>query len=186
MEPKKLLDRLECFPIIAAVRDNKFDAALQSPCDVLFYLEARLSTIHARVRLAHEAEKLLFVHIDLADGIGRDKEGLLYLASCGVDGVISTRGQMIRTAKDLGLLTVQRFFALDSQGMDSVQEMLKNTAPHMMEIMPGVIPKAISRFAAGNIPVIAGGLIDLKQEVTAALSSGATAISTGCKDLWYI
>lgn len=186
MELRALLEQLECFPIIAAVRDNKFSAALESPCDVLFYLEARLSTIDRRVRQAHEAGKLLFVHIDLADGIGKDKEGLLYLASCGADGVISTRGQMIRMAKDLGLLTVQRFFALDSQGMDSVQEMLKNTAPHMMEIMPGVIPKAVSRFAAGSIPVIAGGLIDLKQEVTAALSSGATAISTGCKELWYI
>lgn len=186
MELRELVDRLECFPIIAAVRDNKFAAALESPTDVLFYLEARLSTIRQRVRQAHEAEKLLFVHIDLADGIGKDREGLQYLASCGADGVISTRGQMIRMAKDLGLLTVQRFFALDSQGMGSVQEMLKNTVPDMMEIMPGVIPKAVSRFAAGSIPVIAGGLIDQKQEVTAALSSGATAISTGCKELWYI
>ena len=183
---RELLDRLECFPIIAAVRDNKFAAALESPIDILFYLEARLSTIRQQVRRAHEAGKLLFVHIDLADGIGKDKEGLQYLAACGTDGIISTRGQIIRMAKELGLLTVQRFFALDSQGMGSVQEMLKNTAPDMMEIMPGVIPKAVQRFAAGNIPVIAGGLIDQKQEVTAALSSGATAISTGCKELWYI
>ena len=186
MELRALLEGLECFPIIAAVRDNMFAAALESPCDVLFYLEARLSTIRQRVRQAHEAQKLLFVHIDLADGIGKDKEGLQYLASIGADGVISTRGQIIRMAKELKLLTVQRFFALDSQGMDSVQEMMKNTVPDMMEIMPGVIPKAISRFSAGPTPVIAGGLIDQKQEVTAALSSGATAISTGCKELWYI
>lgn len=186
MELQELIDRLECFPIIAAVRDNKFAAALESPADVLFYLEARLSTIRQRVRQAHDADKLLFVHVDLAEGIGKDKEGLQYLVSAGIDGIISTRGQIIRMSRDLGLLTVQRFFALDSQGMDSVQEMLKNAAPHMMEIMPGVIPKAIRRFSAGSIPVIAGGLIDAKQEVTAALNSGATAISTGCKELWYI
>ena len=186
MDLRTLIDRLECFPIIAAVRENKFTAALDCPADVLFYLDAKLSGIAARVRQAHEKEKLLFVHIDLAEGIGKDKEGLQYLASIGVDGIISTRGQIIRMAKDLGLLTVQRFFALDSQGMGSVQEMLKNTAPHMMEIMPGVIPKVISRFSEGSIPVIAGGLIDQKQEVTAALSAGATAISTGCKELWYV
>ncbi|MBP3634782.1 MAG: glycerol-3-phosphate responsive antiterminator [Oscillospiraceae bacterium] len=186
MELHELMNRLECFPIIAAVRDGKFAAALESPADVLFYLDAKLSGIRQRVQQAHEHDKLLFVHIDLAEGIGKDKEGLQYLAGLGVDGIISTRGQIIRAAKDLGLLTVQRFFALDSQGLGSVHEMLKNTAPHMMEIMPGVIPKVISRFSHGSIPVIAGGLIDAKQEVTAALSSGATAISTGCKELWYI
>lgn len=186
MDVRELVDRLECFPIIAAVRDSKFSAALQSPAEVLFYLDAKLMTIRQHVKQAHDAGKLLFVHIDLAEGIGKDKEGLQYLVVSGADGVISTRGQIIRIAKDLGLLTVQRFFALDSQGMDSVQEMIKNTSPHMMEIMPGVIPKAVARFAQGSIPVIAGGLIDTKQEVTAALSSGATAISTGCKELWYI
>ena len=186
MELREVVNRLECFPIIAAVRDNNFSAALESPVDILFYLEARLSTIHQKVRRAHEAGKILFIHIDLADGIGKDREGLQYLAACGADGIISTRGQIIRMAKELKLVTVQRFFALDSQGMDSMQEMLKNTAPHMMEIMPGVIPKAIRHFAGGSIPVIAGGLIDQKQEVTTALSNGATAISTGCKELWYI
>jgi len=185
MELRTLLDRLECFPIIASVREVKFAAALECPADVLFYLEAKLSTVEQRVRQAHEKGKLLFVHIDLAEGIGKDKEGLQYLVSIGVDGVISTRLQTIRMAKELNLITVQRFFALDSQGLDSMQEMVKNAAPHMMEIMPGVAPKVIRRFSEGTIPVIAGGLINQKQEITAALAAGATAISTGCRELWY-
>ena len=186
MRVSELIDRLECCPVIAAVRENKWEAALASPAEVLFHLEASLLTVKERAQQAHKAEKVLFVHLDLADGIGKDKVGLQYLADCGVDGIISTRGQIIRTAKELGLLTVQRFFALDSQGMDSIQEMLRSTNPHLMEIMPGVIPKAIQRFAAGSIPVIAGGLIETKQEVTAALGIGATAISTGCRELWYL
>lgn len=181
----QLMDRLENCPVIAAVREPKFQAALASPAEVLFCLETHLLTVRQRVTQAHEAGKAIFIHMDLAEGIGKDKEGLQYLAQCGADGIISTRAQIIRTAKDLELLTVQRFFALDSQGMDSVQEMLKNTNPHLMEIMPGVIPKAVSRFASGPIPVIAGGLIETKQEVTAALGSGALAVSTGKKDLWY-
>ena len=55
-----------------------------------------------------------------------------------------------------------------------------------MEIMPGIIGKAISRFSKGYIPVIAGGLLETKAEVTEALGSGATAISTGAKELWYL
>ena len=35
-------------------------------------------------------------------------------------------------------------------------------------------------------PVIAGGLLQTKAEVTDALSAGATAVSTGCPELWCI
>ena len=186
MRAAELFDRLECFPIIAAIRENRWQQALNSPAEVLFYLESSLLTVHQRIRQAHDAGKIIFIHMDLAEGIGRDRAGLTYLAECGVDGIISTKAQLIRTAKDLGLLTVQRFFALDSQGMDSVQEVLKNTNPHFMEIMPGALPKVIKRFSSGATPIIAGGLIETKGEITAALSSGATAISTGCPELWEL
>lgn len=82
-------------------------------------------------------------------------------------------------------MTVHQFFALDSQSMGIIQDTLKNNPPYLMEIMPGVIPKAIKRFADGLIPVISGGLSETRQEVTAALSAGALAVSTGCKELWY-
>lgn len=182
----ELIRRLECCPIIAAVRENKWEQALASPVTVVFDLEASLLTVQSHVQQAHAAGKALFVHVDLAEGIGKDKVGIRYLAQCGADGIISTRGQIIRAAKEQGLLTVQRFFALDSQGMDSIQEMLRSTNPHLMEIMPGVIGKAVKRFSAGTIPVIAGGLIETKQEVTSAIGNGATAISTGRAELWLL
>lgn len=186
MQVSELSDRLESCPVIAAIRDSKWQAALASPAEVLFYLEPHLSTIAERVTQAHKAEKRIFVHLDMAEGIGKDKEGVQYLAQTGVDGIISTRTQIIRFAKDAGLLTVQRFFALDSQGLDSIQEMLKSSHPHFMEIMPGVIPKVLQRFATGQTPVIAGGLIETKAEITGALGGGAIAVSTGCEALWYL
>ena len=186
MQATQLRERLECFPIIAAIRDDRWEAAVSSPAEVLFYLECNLLTVEQKIRQAHEAGKILFVHIDLSEGIGRDRAGLAYLAKCGVDGIISTKIQLIRLAKDMGLLTVQRFFALDSQGMGSVLEVLKNTKPHFMEIMPGVLPKIITRLATDGTPVIAGGLIETKAEITAALRSGATAISTGRPELWEL
>lgn len=180
-----LIDRLEAFPVIAAVQENKFPAAIDSPAEVIFCLDPRLLTIRERTAQAHAVGKLLFVHLAMAAGISQDKEGLLFLAGCNVDGIISTKGHIIRAAKELGFLTVQRFFALDSQGMSIIQETIKTNPPHFIEIMPGVVPKAIQQIATGSVPVIAGGLIETKQEVTAALSSGALAISTGCKNLWY-
>ena len=186
MGTSKLMDRLESAPVIAAIGDSKWQAALHSPAEVLFYLSPHLSTISERVSQAHQAGKLIFVHLDMAEGIGKDKEGVQFLAQCGVDGIISTRAQIIRFAKELNLLTVQRFFLLDSQGLDSIQEMLKTSHPHFIELMPGVIPKVIRRFASGPIPVIAGGLIEEKAEITASLGGGAVAVSTGREELWYL
>ena len=65
-------------------------------------------------------------------------------------------------------------------------EMLSVSSPDFIEIIPGVIGKVISRFASRGIPVIAGGLIESKAEITEALSSGASAVSTGKKELWYM
>ena len=186
MRPEDILDCLEQNPVIAAIRDDRWEAALHSPAQVLFYLSADLTTVRRRITQAHEAGKILLIHLDLADGIGKDRSGIRYLAQLGVDGIISTKAQLIRTAKELGLVTVQRFFLLDSKGMEAIDETLRSVTPHLMELMPGLIGKAIHRFSEGDIPVIAGGLIETKQEVTDALRAGAAAVSTGADTLWYL
>lgn len=186
MQLQEILDCLECNPVIAAVRDDKWEAALRSPAQVIFYLSANLITLKERVASAHLHGKHLMIHIDLAEGIGKDKVGIQFLKQCGADGILSTRANLIRLAKEQDMIAIQRFFLLDSKGMESIDEMLKTSNPHLMELMPGIIDKAISRFCKGNIPVIAGGLIETKQELTSALGHGSTAVSTGKEDLWYL
>ena len=186
MRTDDVLNCLECNPVIAAVGADGFEAALCSPAQMIFHLGADISSVQEVIRQAHAAEKYIFIHLDLAAGIGTDRAGVGYLAQCGADGIVSTRSQIIRYAKEYNLVTVQRFFLLDSKGLDSIEETVKNTNPHLMELMPGVIGKAISRFSRGKTPVIAGGLIETKAEITAAISSGATAISTGSPHLWEL
>ena len=185
MTKAEVIDCLERAPVIAAITDNAWANALAAPVEMLFYLHANINTLCDRIAEAHAAKKHLLVHLDLADGIAKDRAGLEFLAKAGVDGIISTRSQAVHLAKEAGLLTVQRCFALDSQGTESISEVLRTAAPDLLEIMPGVIGKLIDRFSAGSIPVIAGGLIETKAEVTAALRSGAVAVSTGKQDLWY-
>lgn len=182
----ELKNFIERSPVIAAVQSNRLAESLNSPCEIVFLLSSSLPEIKNYVAAAHKAEKKLFIHIDLADGIGKDKTAVEYLSSCGVDGIISTRTQLIRFAKECGMFTVQRFFALDSKGVDAISDMLENSKPDLIEIMPGVIGKVIKRFSGGNIPVIAGGLIETKNEVTQALNNGAEAVSTGKSELWYM
>ncbi len=183
---EKILSCLENSPIIAAVRDKHFEKALISPSDVIFLLGGDIATIGERIKSAKEKGKYIFVHIDLTDGIGKDKSGIRFLAELGVHGIISTKINLIRAAKDSGLVTVQRFFAYDSHGIEGIEEVLSVTKPHFIEIMPGVIGKITSRFSKCRIPLISGGLIETKAEVTDALKCGAFAVSTGKEELWYI
>lgn len=183
---KNILSLLELNPIIAAVHRDKFLSAMESPCDVVFCLGESIMTVEQNIKYAHSRGKKMLVHIDLADGIGKDAAGVRYLSKIGCDGIISTRPQIIKYAKKEGMFTVQRFFTLDTQGLESIEEILCTSNPSMIEIMPGVITKTVSKFAGGSVPVIAGGLVETKEEVTSALKSGAVAVSTGKEPLWYI
>ena len=59
--------------------------------------------------------------------------------------------------------------------------------PDFIEILPGTMPK-IFRRVCGEIqtPVIAGGLISDKEDIMAALGSGACAISTTNPQVWFM
>ncbi len=182
---------IEDFPIIAAARHSEdFLEALRSPCDIIFWLSPSIMTLKSDLAKARSFpngdDKKIFVHIDMADGIGKDSAGLEYLAYLGVDGIISTRGNLIKAAREKGLMTVQRFFILDSRSISTAFESIKSAHPDMIEIMPGLMTRQITYFAdSTDIPVIAGGLIETKDDVISALSAGASAISTSKVELWF-
>lgn len=176
----------EDYPIIAAVRSESDIAhALKSDIQALFWLSCDIMTVEELTRRVHEAGKLLFVHVDLAEGIGKDVSGIRYLASLGVDGVISTRSSIITAAKKHGLACVQRFFMIDSRSVDTALDSLRQAQPDMIEIMPAIAYKTIARIGKKTrIPIIAGGLIETKEEIFSALGAGASMVSTAKYELW--
>ncbi len=179
-----IMNALERSPVIAAVNDDGWNAALKSSAEVIFYLKANIMTVKEKISETLNCNKIIFVHIDLAEGIGKDYSGVKFLSKCGVHGIISTRNQLINFAREEKLLTVQRFFALDSQGLNSIKATVGNS--DFIEIMPGVIQKVLECFAKSNADVIAGGLIETKDEVMTALNVGTIAVSTGKSELWNI
>ncbi len=172
--------------IIAAVRtQSEMEAALKSDVEVIFDLCANIVSVRENTEQVHNAGKKLFIHIDLAEGIGKDKYGILFLRDIGIDGIISTRANLIKLAKEEGLFAVQRFFAVDSHSIETTLEGLKSSKADMIEIMPGIMPKVINKFKRKtDKPVIAGGLIENNEEISEILNSGAFAVSTGKKELW--
>lgn len=174
--------------IIAAIREKKaFQEALQSKVHIIFDLSPSIENIREKAASCHKNGKLLFAHMDLAEGIAKDSAGLRFVKLCGVDGIISTRAQLIKGASELGLKTVQRIFILDSQSVDTAVSMLK-CSPDMAEFMPGIVPsKVIDRLKMRlDIPLIAGGFIETESEVEAAIATGATAVSTSRVELWNL
>ena len=172
--------------VAAAVRtEEDFSAALKSGVPVIFMQYSSILTVEALIRRSHDAGKKIFIHMDFTDGIGKDRAGLEFLKKLDADGILTTKTSMIRPARELGLLTVQRFFIVDSHSVDTAVEAIRIAKPDMVEIMPGVVVKKIREFAEKvNTPILAGGLLEEKGEVDAALSAGAAAVSTACRTLW--
>lgn len=172
--------------IIAAVKsDEDFKAALASQVEIIFDLSPNLLCMNDKISRTHAAGKRLFAHMDFAEGIGKDKCGIEYMKQLGVDGIISTRVNIIRFARESGICTVQRFFIVDSHSVDTTVESLKSSKADMIEVMPGIIPKIIRTLKERtSVPIIAGGLIESSDEIADAEESGAFAISTGKEILW--
>lgn len=172
--------------IIAAVRtEQELEAARRSQVKLIFCLNPNILTLEDTVRAVHASGKKIFLHMDLAEGLGKDKPGLVYVKKMGVDGVISTRVNIIKAAREAGLFTVQRFFIVDSHSVNTTLEAIKASRPDMIEIMPGIVTKVIADLKASlNIPIIAGGLIETRKEIEEAVHSGASGISTSRAELW--
>ena len=175
-------------PIIAAVRDGEsFRSACASPCHVIFLLNVNILALPTYTAEAHAKDKKVFLHVDLAEGVGKDACGIKFVQQCGVDGIITTRSSLVKQAKECGITCVQRFFMVDSHSVATALDSIRSAAPDMIEIMPGTLGKTIHRLAScTTVPIIAGGMLETKEEIVSALSAGASAVSTGKKELWSL
>lgn len=176
------------YPVVpTSITSDSFYESLNTPAKAVFCQQGTtLATVSQQISEAHNAGKSIFLCIDLIDGLGKDRDGVEYLADCGADGVITTRGQLIRYGKQVGLLTVQKFFVLDSLSLSDTRDIIAVTRPDSIMIAPGVVGKVIEKFSRFSTPVIAGGLIEIKNEVEEALRYGAAAITTSCPALWHL
>ena len=189
MKAEKIVDIVNNNPIIAAVYDkDDVEKAIESPCEVVFLVHATIQNVAELVTMVKSANKLAFVHLDLMKGIASDAEGLMYLKEhINPDGIISTRSSVVRRAKELGFVTVQRIFVLDSKSIEIGVKQLKEMKTDFVEVMPGALVKIIERISEKlDIPIIAGGIIDDEKEVMAILKAGAISVSTSAPELWEI
>lgn len=184
---KRLKHRIEDNPIIAAVNNlEKLDVAIQSPCEIIFLLTGSIFNLKEIVDKVKKADMDIYVHIDLIEGFSRDTVALKYISEkIKPDGIITTKSNLIRKAKNMNIFAIQRLFMLDSLSLETGINSVYSTRPDAIEIMPGIMPKIIKRVHdKTRIPVIAGGLISDKEDVIGCLKAGAVGISTSKEEIW--
>ncbi|GBG08219.1 glycerol-3-phosphate responsive antiterminator GlpP [Paenibacillus agaridevorans] len=184
-----LLHKIGNKPIIAAIRKmSDVPIALNSNVDNLFFMGGSINDIMESVRLTKEAGKRSFLHLDLIRGLSStDKEAVEFVAKMvQADGIVSPKSHVIKAAKQAGLLGILHVFIIDSQALDNGLRSVGQTMPDGIEIMPGIAPKVIERFAKANesIPIIASGLISTVEEAREGLLAGATSLSVSENSLW--
>ena len=160
--------------------------AIASDCNVIFFLFGNICNISSLVQRVADAGKHAMVHVDLINGLAAKEIAADFIRSyTKADGVISTKPQLLRHAREVGLITVLRVFVLDSMALDNIDKLRAACNPDLIELVPGLMPKVIKLVnSLYRTPVIAGGLIRDKENTVGALSAGAIRISTSCEAAW--
>jgi len=184
---KDLLEIIADSPVIAAVKDEEgLDKSLRTDCRIIFILYGNICSLTTIVEKIKNRDKLAIVHADLVQGLSAKIEAIDYIKNnTKADGILSTKGNLVKHAADIGLIGILRNFIIDSMAMENVKKQVELARPDMIEIMPGIMPEIIEKLKNEiKLPLIAGGLISDKKDVIAALSAGADAVSTTKEKLW--
>ncbi len=182
-----LLAEIRTNPIIAAVRDIRdLEKAVASKVNAIFLLTGDINSLSECVEFVQEAGKGVYLHLDLIKGLGHDRAAVGYLArKVKPNGVISTRSNLLKSAKAEGLYTIQRIFMLDSLSLRTAMFSIRKTEPDAVECLPAIIPRVFSELVHEvRQPIIAGGLIKHYSELIKTLRSGVKAVSISSQQFW--
>ncbi len=173
-------------PVIPAVRgpDSALEAALAGDHPAIFVLGGDIFKVLGRIR-PERSRPQIYVNVDLVGGIASDASGLRFL-SRRVEGVISTHRHVIELAKASGLTTIQRLFAIDSGAVERGLKLIRRAQPRFVEILPASAYCEIAEQYSEvvDVPVLAGGLLKSRGDVTTILEAGAVGVSTSDQRLW--
>lgn len=187
MEKAAFLEVLAKTPVIAAVKnDAELENSLSSSCRAVFVLYGSITSVSDIVRQINAAGKAAIVHIDLIDGLAARESAVDFIrAQAHADGIISTKGMLIRRAKQLDMIAIQRFFLLDSLALSNIPKQIASNAPDFIEVIPAGMPRIIRELCEKTeTPVITGGLIRDASDMINALEAGAIALSVSSASLW--
>ena len=70
---------------------------------------------------------------------------------------------------------------------ENIERQLKSARPDLIEILPALMPKVVSRICKHtSTPVIAGGLVSEKEDVLELLDAGVISVSSTNPKIWFV
>jgi glycerol uptake operon antiterminator len=189
MNHDAFLKRLAAHRMIASIKDARhieLALELRNQLSGIFLLTGHIGVLKSYVDVFKEHQLPIFLHLEKIGGLSTDNYGLDYLAKViKPTGIISTKTNVVKTAKKMGLMTIQRFFLVDTEGLDNIAKSLHQIEPDIIEVMPARIPDMIGKVKAfTSLPIITGGLLYEQSHAEECLKYGATAISSSKPELW--
>jgi glycerol uptake operon antiterminator len=181
-----IVDMVEHQTIAALQKEEDLEQVLASPVNIVFLLTGSIFNIKELVSRVKESGKYVFIHMEFIEGIAADRSGVAYVAKhVQPTGIISTKSNLIRVAKEQGLMAIQRIFLIDRSAVARGIKAVEQSQPDAIEVMPGIMPRIIREMTNMTpLPIIAGGLVGNQEEIDEALRAGALAVSAGTSVLW--
>ena len=186
---REFKEAIEDSPIIVAIKDDEgLKKCMESESRIIFILYGDLITIPSIVEQVKSANKIALVHVDLIHGLQSKDIAVDFIKKyTAADGVISTKMNIIKRAKELGLYTVMRFFIIDSIAYNTMEKQIKNAHPDVIEVLPAMMPSVLKKIVSfAKCPVIAGGLVTEKSDVMSLLEVGVSSVSSTNESVWFL
>jgi glycerol uptake operon antiterminator len=182
----RLLKRCKTIPVIE--NRMQFAQVFDSPHILAVLLRhCNLFEFRGLLEQAHRRKLAVYVNADHIHGIHADAAGLRYLADqLSIAGVVSNHPKILALARNFGLETIQRLFAVDSTGLEVALESVDPAHTDLLEISPAlVIPYVIPCLSSPlPLPFIGSGLIQTTQQMQGILSAGAAGVVVARSTLW--
>jgi glycerol uptake operon antiterminator len=186
----ELLRILRDYPIIPSLqRQSDMPALISSRARVALISSGSIFDIEERALELYKNNKIVFVHIDLIDGLGRDEAAVKFLKEkAAVDGIVTPNRHLVAVARKQGIIAVHRLFVHDSPSIETGIKVLQMSNPDFIEVLPGLmVSKVISTLRKHfKQPVIGAGLVKTPEEVKLLLDAGAVGVDTSARNLWNL
>lgn len=173
--------------VIASIKNEQdIDKAIACNANIVFLLTGDLLNMTEYLDKLKKANKHVFIHLDFIEGLSNTKSAIKYIAqSWQPTGIITTKGALIKYAKEENLMAIQRIFLIDNSAVKKGIDMCRTFKPDAIEVLPGLMPSIIDQLTKQvDLPIIAGGLINSKDDILQGLEAGALAISSGDSSHW--
>ncbi len=181
-----LLRRCKTVPVIE--NRAQFAHIFHSPHILAVLLRhCNLFELRDLLEQAHRRELAVYVNADHIHGVHADAAGMRYLTDqFHIAGVVSNHPKTLTLARNFGLETIQRIFAVDSTGLEMALDSIDSANTDLLEISPAlVIPYIIPRLSYPlPLPFIGSGLIQTVQQIQAILRADAAGVVVARSALW--